>query len=51
MDSLGQGPQARRTVVELLLSDLSDCTACTRNRNCELQTLAEELAYASAGSR
>ncbi|MGD9517933.1 MAG: NADH-dependent [FeFe] hydrogenase, group A6 [Armatimonadota bacterium] len=36
--------KARRTIVELLLSDHpSDCTACARNRNCELQTLAEEL--------
>jgi len=36
--------QARRTVVELLLSDHpSDCTSCARNRNCELQTLSEEL--------
>ncbi|MCX7598650.1 MAG: NADH-dependent [FeFe] hydrogenase, group A6 [Armatimonadetes bacterium] len=36
--------KARRTVVELLLSDHpSDCTACARNRNCELQALAEEL--------
>lgn len=36
--------KARRTVVELLLSDHpSDCTACARNRNCELQSLAEEL--------
>ena len=36
--------KARRTVVELLLSDHpSDCTECARNRNCELQTLAEEL--------
>lgn len=36
--------KARRTVVELLLSDHpSECTACSRNRNCELQTLAEEL--------
>ena len=36
--------KARRTVVELLLSDHpSECTACARNRNCELQTLAEEL--------
>jgi len=36
--------QARRTVVELLLSDHpSECTQCARNRNCELQTLAEEL--------
>ncbi|MCE5237308.1 [FeFe] hydrogenase, group A [bacterium] len=36
--------QARRTVVELLLSDHpSDCTACARNKNCELQSLAEEL--------
>jgi NADH-quinone oxidoreductase subunit G/NADP-reducing hydrogenase subunit HndD len=36
--------KARRTVVELLLSDHpSDCTACVRNQNCELQTLAQEL--------
>ena len=36
--------KARRTVAELLLSDHpSDCTACARNRNCELQALAEEL--------
>ena len=36
--------KARRTVVELLLSDHpSDCTACARNQNCELQTLAQEL--------
>ena len=36
--------KARRTVVELLLSDHpSDCTACARNGNCELQSLAEEL--------
>ena len=36
--------KARRTVVELLLSDHpSDCTACARNKNCELQSLAEEL--------
>jgi NADH-quinone oxidoreductase subunit G/NADP-reducing hydrogenase subunit HndD len=36
--------QARRTVVELLLSDHpSDCTSCSRNKTCELQTLAEEL--------
>jgi iron-only hydrogenase group A len=36
--------KARRTVVELLLSDHpSDCTECARNRNCELQALAEEL--------
>lgn len=36
--------KARRTVVELLLSDHpSDCTACVRNGNCELQALAQEL--------
>ena len=36
--------KARRTVVELLLSDHpSDCTACARNGTCELQALAEEL--------
>ena len=36
--------KARRTVVELLLSDHpSECTSCARNRNCELQSLAEEL--------
>ncbi|MBM3475645.1 MAG: 2Fe-2S iron-sulfur cluster binding domain-containing protein [Armatimonadetes bacterium] len=36
--------KARRTVVELLLSDHpSDCVVCDRNRNCELQSLAEEL--------
>jgi iron-only hydrogenase group A len=36
--------KARRTVAELLLSDHpSDCTACARNGNCELQALAEEL--------
>jgi len=36
--------KARRTVVELLLSDHpSDCTSCPRNTNCELQALADEL--------
>ncbi len=36
--------KARRTVVELLLSDHpSDCTVCARNGSCELQALAEEL--------
>lgn len=36
--------KARRTVVELLLSDHpSDCTACARSGSCELQTLAEDL--------
>jgi NADH-quinone oxidoreductase subunit G/NADP-reducing hydrogenase subunit HndD len=36
--------KARRTVVELLLSDHpSDCVVCDRNGNCELQSLAEEL--------
>ena len=36
--------EARKFVLEMLLSDHpSDCTACARNRNCELQSLAEEL--------
>ena len=36
--------RARRTVVELLLSDHpKDCLICERNRNCELQDLAAEL--------
>jgi len=36
--------QARRTVVELLLSDHDgDCQTCDRNDDCELQTLAREL--------
>jgi NADH-quinone oxidoreductase subunit G/NADP-reducing hydrogenase subunit HndD len=36
--------KARRTVVELLLSDHpSDCTSCARCGTCELQALAEEL--------
>jgi NADH-quinone oxidoreductase subunit G/NADP-reducing hydrogenase subunit HndD len=36
--------QARRTVVELLLSDHpSDCTVCARCGTCELQALAENL--------
>ncbi|HEY3396617.1 MAG TPA: NADH-dependent [FeFe] hydrogenase, group A6 [Armatimonadota bacterium] len=36
--------KARRTVVELLLSDHpSDCTACVRSGSCELQSLAEDL--------
>jgi NADP-reducing hydrogenase subunit HndD len=35
---------ARRTVVELLLSDHEgDCRTCDRNGSCELQSLAEEL--------
>ena len=35
---------ARRTVVELLLSDHpKDCLICEKNRNCELQTLAADL--------
>ncbi|HEO70168.1 MAG TPA: ferredoxin [Candidatus Hydrogenedentes bacterium] len=36
--------EARRTVVELLLSDHDgDCQTCDRNEDCELQTLAREL--------
>ncbi len=35
---------ARRTTVELILSDHDqNCLSCVRNRNCELQRLAEEL--------
>jgi len=35
---------ARRTIVELLLSSHpDDCLYCIRNRNCELQDLADEL--------
>lgn len=34
----------RRTILELILSNHNrECTICARNRNCELQTLAEEL--------
>lgn len=34
----------RRTVLELILSTHpNDCVQCPRNRNCELQTLAEEF--------
>ena len=36
--------EARRTVVELLLSDhAGDCQTCDRNEDCELQSLAREL--------
>jgi len=36
--------EARRTVVELLLSDHEgDCRLCDRNLDCELQSLADEL--------
>lgn len=36
--------KARRTVVELLLSDHpQDCLLCQKNRNCDLQELAENL--------
>ncbi len=36
--------EARRTVVELLLSDhAGDCKTCTRGDDCELQALAREL--------
>ncbi len=35
---------ARKTIIELLLSNHpDDCLYCERNRNCELQKLAEEL--------
>ncbi|MBN1154789.1 iron hydrogenase small subunit [candidate division KSB1 bacterium] len=36
--------RARKTIVELLLSDHpDDCLYCVRNKNCDLQDLAEEL--------
>ncbi|MTI66328.1 MAG: 2Fe-2S iron-sulfur cluster binding domain-containing protein [Firmicutes bacterium] len=36
--------EARKATLELLLSDHDrECLTCDRNRNCELQTLAEEL--------
>jgi len=36
--------QARRTIIELLLANHpDDCLYCARNRNCELQRLADEL--------
>ncbi len=36
--------QARRTMVELLLSDHHrECTTCIRNLNCELQNMADNL--------
>jgi NADP-reducing hydrogenase subunit HndD len=36
--------QARRTVLELILSDHPmECLTCVRNQNCELQKLAEEF--------
>lgn len=36
--------EARKTIVELLLSNHpDDCLYCERNKNCELQTLAENL--------
>lgn len=36
--------KSRKTIIELLLSNHpDDCLYCERNRNCELQTLAEEL--------
>ncbi|MBP7460753.1 MAG: [FeFe] hydrogenase, group A [Candidatus Delongbacteria bacterium] len=37
--------EARRTVLELLISSgVHECNTCTRNNNCELQTLAEQYA-------
>jgi NADH-quinone oxidoreductase subunit G/NADP-reducing hydrogenase subunit HndD len=36
--------EARRTIIELLLANHpDDCLYCVRNRNCELQRLADEL--------
>ena len=36
--------RARKTIVELLLADHpDDCLYCVRNKNCQLQDLAEEL--------
>ncbi|MCP3929609.1 MAG: 4Fe-4S dicluster domain-containing protein [Bacteroidetes bacterium] len=36
--------EARKTIVELLLSNHpDDCLYCVRNRNCELQSLSDEL--------
>jgi NADH-quinone oxidoreductase subunit G/NADP-reducing hydrogenase subunit HndD len=36
--------QARRTIIDLLLANHpDDCLYCSRNGNCQLQTLAEEL--------
>ncbi|HHP51662.1 MAG TPA: 2Fe-2S iron-sulfur cluster binding domain-containing protein, partial [Moorella mulderi] len=36
--------EARRTLMELLLANHpNECLTCVRNRNCELQTLAQEL--------
>ena len=42
--------EARRTVVELLLSDHDgDCQTCERNDDCELQALARELGIREVG--
>ena len=42
--------EARRTVVELLLSDHDgDCQTCERNDDCELQTIARELGIREIG--
>lgn len=36
--------KTRRTLLELILSNHNrECTMCSRNKNCELQSLAEEL--------
>ncbi|MBN1183023.1 MAG: iron hydrogenase small subunit [Bacteroidales bacterium] len=47
MDILTHSPkvvESRKTIVELLLSNHpDDCLYCIRNKNCELQTLAENL--------
>jgi len=38
----------RKSTLEMILSDHNrDCLACVRNRNCELQTLADEYAIRS----
>ena len=37
--------EARRTVLELLISSgVHECNTCTRNNNCDLQSLAEQYA-------
>jgi iron-only hydrogenase group A len=42
--------RARRTVVELLLSEHDgDCQTCTRNNDCELQSLAGDLGISTVG--
>ena len=52
MDIITHDPEiieTRRTVVELILSNHpDDCLQCPRNKNCELQTLAEEFGIREA---